>query len=71
MYSQDLSNYKTENGRDGVGIPFLYSQDLSYYKTNWHLFNLFPLFLYSQDLSNYKTKTARMYIHKGFCILKI
>ena len=34
LYSQDLSNYKTEEYKKRVDYLFLYSQDLSNYKTH-------------------------------------
>ena len=33
LYSQDLSNYKTDKDKASVDAWFLYSQDLSNYKT--------------------------------------
>ena len=33
LYSQDLSNYKTEDYQSPSKCGFLYSQDLSNYKT--------------------------------------
>ena len=55
LYSQDLSNYKTDKKKEILYRLFLYSQDLSNYKTKGHPFTMLAMFLYSQDLSNYKT----------------
>ena len=55
LYSQDLSNYKTNLYVSSDPDWFLYSQDLSNYKTLFLFFRFQNLFLYSQDLSNYKT----------------
>ena len=56
LYSQDLSNYKTQRWNNGYWMEFLYSQDLSNYKTETTFECVRYLFLYSQDLSNYKTR---------------
>ena len=71
MYSQDLSNRKTEEMQRLLTEAFLYSQDLSNRKTRQLL--AFPkvLFLYSQDLSNRKTLLMNMNITESFCTLKI
>ena len=55
LYSQDLSNYKTEEFARLPMTLFLYSQDLSNYKTEPRAQQDAQSFLYSQDLSNYKT----------------
>ena len=55
LYSQDLSNCKTEWIVEAEKIQFLYSQDLSNCKTFKSWQHSLVVFLYSQDLSNCKT----------------
>ena len=53
LYSQDLSNRKTDCEYNFLGAEFLYSQDLSNRKTNATNEVTDSQFLYSQDLSNF------------------
>ena len=71
MYSQDLSNYKTNSDAIYEIDLFLYSQDLSNYKTEDDGKGNANTFLYSQDLSNYKTYLSPVSSKSCFCILKI
>ena len=71
LYSQDLSNRKTDRWTVKKVLVFLYSQDLSNRKTTVIMIELVVAFLYSQDLSNRKTHIKDFCESVGFCTLKI
>ena len=71
LYSQDLSNSKTERCILQDIHRFLYSQDLSNSKTIYLSNSSADWFLYSQDLSNSKTILVTFRPFIGFCTLKI
>ena len=71
LYSQDLSNRKTQSAVAYRDSRFLYSQDLSNRKTLVLRVLALCLFLYSQDLSNRKTLQFPHQPSLGFCTLKI
>ena len=72
LYSQDLSNRKTNNEQLEQRERFLYSQDLSNRKTFKPIVCLSRRFLYSQDLSNRKTGyDVEWQVLNSFCTLRI
>ena len=71
LYSQDLSNRKTNLDEYTVTEVFLYSQDLSNRKTRIGDYWVRQEFLYSQDLSNRKTYNRHESKQQCFCTLKI